>query len=61
MTLSKNLLALFLLDLANTVLAIYTLTKFVFYYNIDRMLTRPEEKYYRMLIEIESNTLQPIH
>ena len=59
--LSKNFLVLFLLDLANTALAIYLIIKFVFYYNIDRILTRPEEKYYRMLQEIESNTLQPMH
>ena len=59
--LSKRFLLLFLLDLAHSVLSIYLITKFVLNYNIERTLTRPEEKYYRMLLEIESDTLQPMH
>ena len=59
--LSKSMLFLFILDLVYSGLAIYWVIKFIYFYNIDRSLSRSEEKYYRMLLEIETNKLQPMH
>ena len=49
------------MDLVYSWLAVYWVIKFIYFYNIDRSLSRSEEKYYRMLLEIETNRLQPMH
>ena len=59
--LSPNVLLLILLDLVYAWFAIYLVIKFIFYYNIDRNLTRFEEKYYAMYLEIKTNSLEPMH
>ena len=60
-SLSPNFMLLFLLDLVCAGFAIYLVIKFIFYYNVDRTLTRFEEKYYTMYKEIITNKLEPMH
>ena len=60
-TLSSNFTLLLLIDAVHSGFAIYLFIKLVFYYNIDRTLSRYEEKYYAMFLEVKTSSLQPMH
>ena len=59
--LSSNFALLFVLDLVYAGFAIYLIIRFSLYYNVDRTLSRYEEKYYAMFLETKTNNLQPMH
>ena len=57
--LSYNLAAAIIIDFIHTVGAIYLIIQYWTYYNIDRTLTRPEEKYYKIFLSTETENFQP--
>ena len=57
--LSYNLAAAIIIDFIHTVGAIYLIIQYWTYYNINRTLTRAEEKYYKMFLSTETGEVQP--
>ena len=57
--LSSYLIFAFFIDLLHVIGAIYLIVRYNTYYNIDRTLSRPEEKYYKIFISTEGEGIQP--